>query len=210
MTNPKINKRNNSEEIPIINWEKLQVNNKVSQKVKQFYSKNQLNEIQSESASSDFSKEESATPSKQKWSQVEKLAKKLERIDSRRFFDINLKDSHEIQMVKSLLLNHIQATNNLNKHLEKRLKELDKIISMFDKRVELDTGVVIKHTDLTTLKYYLSQISNNLLNYTKKEIELDIQKRENDIRNKQLNLLQNQYNHLKERWSSILNELEWL
>ena len=85
-------------------------------------------------------------------------------------------------MVKSLLLNQIQTTSNLNKHLEKRIKELDKIISMFDKKVELDTGVVIKHTDLTTIKYYLSQISNNLLNYTKKEVELDIQKRENDIK----------------------------
>ena len=107
---------------------------------------------------------------------------KLEKIDSKRFFNINLKDTGEIEMVKSLLLNQIQTTSNLNKHLEKRIKELDKIISMFDKKVELDTGVVIKHTDLTTIKYYLSQISNNLLNYTKKEVELDIQKRENDIK----------------------------
>lgn len=99
-------------------------------------------------------------------------------------------------------------TTALNASLEQRCEELDKIISMFDKRVELDTGVRIKNKDIVSLKYYLNQVSANLLEYTKKEIELNAQKRENDIRKKQLSLLKNQYNNLKARTEQMSEQLE--
>lgn len=80
-------------------------------------------------------------------------------------------------------------------------------MAMFDKRVELDTGVRIKNKDLGTIKYYLNQLSNGLLSYTKKENEVAILKRESDIRRKQIQLLQGQYNNLKVKAEEMSTQL---
>ena len=69
------NKRNKPELELKAKLDNVLINNKVSQKVKQFYNKEGIVDIQSESASSDYSKDGSAAHSKQSSSKIDKISK---------------------------------------------------------------------------------------------------------------------------------------
>jgi len=174
---------------------------RLSIKVDKFYQKddNDFDEKSSQYEMSDHScssKSKLSHKSIGKSGNISKIMAKIAQIDSSKYIDIELNVETEIESIKLLLLKQLKLTITLNKSLKSRCGDLDNIISMFDTKVEFDTGLQIKTSDLAHLKYHLNKLSTNLLSFTKKEVNLNMQRRENELISKKLQLLKNQYNQV--------------
>lgn len=84
--------------------------------------------------------------------------------------------------LKTLLLNSLKETEELNNTLALRCDSLDKLISLFDRKFDINHTKDLNSSNIISIKYNLNQINASLMKASQSEIELAAQRRDNQYK----------------------------